>query len=617
MASILDKFVIQVGVDGKGVKKGIKETSKDLDALQKHGDEAAKSFAASGDAMAKGFSKARNEALALMAVFTGGRSLKAFTSEVTRANNSLANTSRRLGVNPQSLAQAQNMVKGTGGDPSEVAGLISSLQQRMMDPQQRANLNRAFGQIHMQNWDSLLSDPTAFMKAMNRGIQNTPLKQRNRILNDIGVGDGEANVVTRTTKAFDGLADSYKGLGPTNEQLAHSQQLFEDWQHLTTQSEALGRALLDDVSPGLKMIIDEFSELEKGHVDWINALGATAVAMIGLGSAIKGVLALKGVANVLSGLKKGGLCGCGPDVPGGGKKPNALEPSGERGKPGRVPQKSARVDEIRNPKVSEGTLKYLGEREAKSVVARVMERGAVRWGLKAIPIVGEVAMALDSPSLNVGEGDAVDRLRKQGAFGKFGFSMGPYEQYARAVAKIEGARYDQMGGFHNAYAGKYQMSRDAITDAAHWLKESAPSTAQFLKDPAMQERYFRAHTDQNFKYLMGHSGYFRSANEMQRLAILGYAHNQGAGAAARWLQTGNAGRDGFGTSGTAYSDAISKSLNAYNNDAYVKPGSQAVQVHGDIVIHTQAKDAQGIARDIHSALSTPSQISHGNARGLQ
>ncbi|MBY0427946.1 MAG: hypothetical protein K2Q32_01870, partial [Alphaproteobacteria bacterium] len=40
------------------------------------------------------------------------------------------------------------------------------------------------------------------------------------------------------------------------------------------------------------------------------------------------------------------------------------------------------------------------------------------------------------------------------------------------------------------------------------------------------------------------------------LGVLGYAHNQGAGGAAQWLATGHAGRDGFGTSGKKYFDAI-------------------------------------------------------------
>jgi hypothetical protein len=42
---------------------------------------------------------------------------------------------------------------------------------------------------------------------------------------------------------------------------------------------------------------------------------------------------------------------------------------------------------------------------------------------------------------------------------------------------------------------------------------------------------------------------------------LGYAHNQGGGAANRWLNTGIVGSDRFGTKGTKYTDLISNNFN--------------------------------------------------------
>jgi cell wall-associated NlpC family hydrolase len=51
----------------------------------------------------------------------------------------------------------------------------------------------------------------------------------------------------------------------------------------------------------------------------------------------------------------------------------------------------------------------------------------------------------------------------------------------------------------------------------------------------------------------------------QKLQILGYAHNQGAGGAAKWLRTGRVGKDGFGTAGTAYSDALARNFKSRVN----------------------------------------------------
>ena len=49
---------------------------------------------------------------------------------------------------------------------------------------------------------------------------------------------------------------------------------------------------------------------------------------------------------------------------------------------------------------------------------------------------------------------------------------------------------------------------------------------------------------------------FKSASPERKLAILGYAHNQGWAKALDWLNTGEVGRDAFGTAGTKYVDAI-------------------------------------------------------------
>lgn len=141
-----------------------------------------------------------------------------------------------------------------------------------------------------------------------------------------------------------------------------------------------------------------------------------------------------------------------------------------------------------------------------------------------------------------------------------GASQSQYDIFSRAIAGKENARYDQMGGYHNAYAGRYQMSRDAISEAARYLGASTPSRDQFLHDPGMQERFFEAYSDLSDRYLSLHTARYRNATPQQKLAMLGYAHNEGMGAALSWIDHGQVRRDGFGTPGTAFSDAVTDGL---------------------------------------------------------
>lgn len=158
-------------------------------------------------------------------------------------------------------------------------------------------------------------------------------------------------------------------------------------------------------------------------------------------------------------------------------------------------------------------------------------------------------------------GEATGIAYRAGQFLKdAGVDQQHFDVMKNSIAGIENARYGQMGGYNYAYAGRYQMGRGAISDAAKFLGVPVPSRQQFLGDPQMQERFFEAYTDQNYKYLMSHNKRFAGMSANERLAILGRAHNQGAGATSTWLNTGERQVDGNGYDPDNYRSAINENL---------------------------------------------------------
>jgi hypothetical protein len=142
-----------------------------------------------------------------------------------------------------------------------------------------------------------------------------------------------------------------------------------------------------------------------------------------------------------------------------------------------------------------------------------------------------------------------------------GVNQQQWDTYRRTMAGIESqGRYGITGGSSGRFSGAYQFGAAEIRDTARRLGEPAPTREQFLNDPAMQERFLGAYTRGHHDYLMKNSPEYQSASPERKLAILGYAHNQGAGGAAKWLRSGRAGSDAFGTSGTRYSSAIERNL---------------------------------------------------------
>jgi len=164
------------------------------------------------------------------------------------------------------------------------------------------------------------------------------------------------------------------------------------------------------------------------------------------------------------------------------------------------------------------------------------------------------------------------------------FSKSDFDKFAETIAMTESSnRYNIHGGAtHNGkkkilggipqYDGKYQLGRGAKADVRAVLtdpKEKAKlvhttkigdSRKDFVKDKALQEKAFKIYTQQNHEHLTRYSKAYRDMSDKDKLAVLGYAHNQGATAAEEWLYTGVSGSDAFGTLGDEYTTKLQNAL---------------------------------------------------------
>lgn len=152
-------------------------------------------------------------------------------------------------------------------------------------------------------------------------------------------------------------------------------------------------------------------------------------------------------------------------------------------------------------------------------------------------------------------------------FPKTGMNNSEWDIYRNTLASIESegaGGYSAVGGSGNAYDGRYQLGKAAKTDAARILgipdPGHTPAARQAFRDnPELQEAMFAAYTVANHGY-MNSSPIYRDLPRNKKIEALGYAHNQGHGKAKEWLRTGKVGKDGFGTKGTRYSEALAKNL---------------------------------------------------------
>lgn len=615
--SVIDRFVVELALDPKKFSGPAKKAVEDLRTFEKQAGNTGNSIEGVGRKGADAFAGVRREALAMFAVFTAGRSLKAFASDATQANAQLSIMSRQLNMDPQALSRMESAAKAAGGSFGEMGQAYAALQKAMTNPEQKGKIALAFNKLGIK--DGIIDPKTGQIRTdlidqINKAISSGKVSKPKAasILDEIGVfGQGARNLAFMDRAQFNDVWGRANRLpAPTAEELKNSEKLYQHLSELRDEAQNLSKAFIGDLSPAIDGVVTKLMdwgeknpEIAKKIAIVSGAVGELTGSLNGLVAVLASVAGMSIVKNFL-----------------GGDKKKFAELLAEIKSMKETQAKGGPTAASKGMPIGETAplgSTYLDQGKLGRILPEA-PKGATPWGLAAW-LTYEF---MRPQATNEGESDILKQMRSEGRTGPNSLGLPSKSPFfgvvASAVAQREsGGDYSKIGGYHNAYAGKYQMGDGAIKDAAHWLREPAPSRSQFLSDPAMQERFFRAYTDSNNAILSSSSDTYGKLNQFQRLAALGYAHNQGAGGAAAWLKTGTPKQDGFGTDATLYARDILKGLNqaAQARSDAANTGNTTTVHTGDIVIHTPATDAKGIARDASHEFRQ--QLAALNLGGLQ
>ena len=187
----------------------------------------------------------------------------------------------------------------------------------------------------------------------------------------------------------------------------------------------------------------------------------------------------------------------------------------------------------------------------------VMNKEATAMFGPQIKKMNDAGLAQRQAENEVYGGHNMGGVIQQNGYNTGGGVFDNWDMYSNTIGQIEsGGKYDITGGANDHYQGKYQLGEAAKKDAAKRLGVKVPSRADFVANPELQEKFFRAYTEGNHQSLLKKNKKYAAMSPQEQQQVLGYAHNQGAGGASQWLNTGKAGKDAFGTSGTKYSEAL-------------------------------------------------------------
>lgn len=264
MATVIDALVVTLGLNTKGFKQGAAEVEDSLAHTREESAKTAREMEARGKQAAMFFSKVRNEALALLAVFTAGMGLKSFVSSTIQSTASLSRLSENLNMSAQDLAEWQLAAKNAGGS---IEGITEQLKE---SADQVAKFKRGMAAETL---------PAFFQfggKTEDLKDGNTYLEARARIVAEIYKTDRAraalvANMMGLDAQQFNLYKDGPEGItrrrreqsGPAAEQAAaaaRAELLRQKYDTAMNKLSSVGVNVLTALMPAFEFAVDKLIE---------------------------------------------------------------------------------------------------------------------------------------------------------------------------------------------------------------------------------------------------------------------------------------------------------------------------------------------------------------------
>lgn len=444
MATVIDALVVTLGMNAKGFKQGAAEVDDSLTHTREESARTAREMETRGKQAAMFFSKVRNEALALLAVFTAGMGLKSFVSNTIQSTASLSRLSENLNMSAQDLAEWQLAAKNAGGS---VEGITEQLKE---SADQVAKFKRGMAAETLP----------AFFQFGGRTEDlkdgNTYLEARARIVAEIYKTDRAraalaANMMGLDAQQFNLYKDGPEGIarrrreqsGPAAEQAAAAQraeQLRQKYDTAMNKLSSVGVNVLTALMPAFEFAVDKLIEFGNWIIQNRAVINETVKSWV------------KGAEQFFSGLSKfGDKVNEFMDTPVGRIVKKALDIGVEA----TVPKAAREAERAANP----GAMRY-DDPKLNEYAAKVERDNGLPAGLlNAIK--------------NKGERSNSDQVSPAGAKGVMQFMPGTWGQYGKGDITNPYDSIDAAGRYFVDLMKRYNGSVDAaITEYNGGIKQA-------------------------------------------------------------------------------------------------------------------------------------------------
>jgi hypothetical protein len=601
MATVIDSLVVTLGLDPKAFKTGSAQARTDLKATSDEAQKRAREMEQSGKVAAQYFSKIRNEALALLGVFTAGVGIKNFVENTIVGAASLGRLSQNLGISTERLSAWQRVAEDAGGTAEGMTAQLKESQKTIALFKMGQSSESLQWFFRMGGKTSDLKDGNTYLMARSKIISEifrTDPGRAQLVASQMGVSEDQFNLLKQGPAAVQAQVAAMEKLSAiTAEDARQADELRKKWLGVERTFTLVGIKVVETLMPAFDTLIGYVKQLGDwvvSHKDditnWVN--GAVKSIQDFAKMANDAAEAVGGWKNVLIGLA------------------------------------AIKVLGMVSPLLSlAGALTSVGS--ALGIIG-----GGV--GATALAVLGGIGAMVYSKGLNTGEddylkahqgatwdGDPVGKARQSANSG----SLSDRQQYL--AGRLKGAGYTdaQVAGIIGSLMQESGLDPNAVnktsgaTGIAQWL---GPRAKAFQKQfgHSLKESTFGEQTDFMLQELKTTEkladSRIRLAKTAAQAAEIHAREFERPGAA----EANIARRQGYANSvyaslGQANAAAVASlpvgsSVAAPPIASTSNTSSSEVNINGPINVHTQATDAAGVARGLGSEISKYHFVAQAN-----
>jgi hypothetical protein len=289
MPSVLDSFVIEIGLDPSKFTQGQKALYDSLKQSQQQALSVAGTIESSGKRMENFLTGVKREAIGFLALFLGGRGLKEFVSYLTTFDAAVGRSARTLDMSTGELSAWQNIARQTGGTAEGMTGAMQGLtdmiQKFMLTGQgdflpllNQLGVSLLDNNGHIKTASQLFLDLIAAVQGMD------PARARALLLG-LGIPGDVINTMLIGRQKIDELRAAQAELGNvTKEDAEAAQELQTAWAQAEQSATSFGRSILTGLTPALVGALHAMRDL----FTWLMA-GSKAPSFAGGANDVSGV----------------------------------------------------------------------------------------------------------------------------------------------------------------------------------------------------------------------------------------------------------------------------------------------------------------------------------------